>query len=205
MLNWWKKLFEVRQDEPEIHSEPISQQAPDSEGTAWYDQPGMGWYKQHMRKNDPFWVDHPIPIPQRKEFLLGEFNKAIAADDQRLAYSFIDVVLHSDDQNTVPLLHEMLLVRGHRHHQEIVRMIQLIGDPASVPYLRKAFDESVEHMIEYNGSGSGVVAKWFSHAFRNIGTPEAIAAIQEYAQHPDPEIRDEMLYRLARIAEYSKQ
>lgn len=50
-------------------------------------------------------------------------------------------------------------------------------------------------MIEYNGSVSGVVAKWFSHVLFDIGTPEAIEALKAFSVQWDTEVREEVAYR----------
>ncbi|WP_223572502.1 hypothetical protein [Xanthomonas citri] len=54
-------------------------------------------------------------------------------------------------------------------------------------------------MFEYTCSEPGVIAKWFSHALADIYTPESIAVIEEFAKCSDPEIAEEMTYRLRRI------
>lgn len=54
-------------------------------------------------------------------------------------------------------------------------------------------------MFEYTCSEPGVIAKWFSHALADIDTPESIAVIEESAKCSDPEIAEEMTYRLRRI------
>lgn len=46
---------------------------------------------------------------------------------------------------------------------------------------------------------SGVVAKWFSHALFDIGTPEAIEALKALSAHSETEVRDEMACRLTKL------
>ncbi|MCC8505261.1 hypothetical protein ACE8C3_04020, partial [Xanthomonas euvesicatoria pv. euvesicatoria] len=87
---------------------------------------------------------------------------------------------------------------GHELHQEITREIQLLRRPSSVTYIRQVLANGFQ-MFEYTCSEPGVIAKWFSHALADIDTPESIAVIEEFAKCSDPEIAEEMTYRLRRI------
>lgn len=157
------------------------------------------WYEQHLEDVRLFWQKNRVEPARRKDFLLAEIQQAIASSDERRVWLLTDVVLDWDGPGKADVLNEVLLIKGHRRHQEIVREIQLLADPSSVPYLRRLFDQELTFMSDYNGSGTGVVAKWFSHALFSIGTQEAIEALRTYAQHPDEEVREEMLYRLGKL------
>jgi hypothetical protein len=83
-------------------------------------------------------------------------------------------------------------------HEDIIRLLQLQRDPYSIPFLRKAvlLKPSLEYLA-YDDYGS-YYKKCF-WALRAIDTPEAIAAIEEFANCDDPVIRNEALYRLSQI------
>jgi len=157
------------------------------------------WYLQHCENVRLFWEHHPVEPSQRKSFLLTEIQRAITGGNEDRVCLLIDVVLDLSSQDKADVLNEVLLIKGHRRHQELVREIQSLADPSSVPYLCRLFDEEFHCLADYNGSGTGVVAKWFSHALFSIGTPEAIEALRFYARHPDDEVREEMLYRLSKL------
>lgn len=157
------------------------------------------WSERHEEALRLFWEQSRVELSQRKEFVLTELHKAITDGDEDRVNLLVDLMLQSDDDDKIDVLNEMLLIKGHRRHQEIVREIQIIAKPSSAPYLRRALEDGIDHMIEYNGSGSGVVAKWFSHALFDIGTPDAIETLRVFSTHPDAEIRDEMLYRLSKL------
>jgi len=131
--------------------------------------------------------------------LLNYLCSAIEAGDKGRVYLALEVALQSEGAETAACLCEMLLVREHDRHQELVRQLQLMAEASAVPYLVEALNSNLDHMVEYNGSGSGVVAKWFSHALFDIGTPEAIEALKALSAHSDTEVRDEMAYRLTRL------
>ncbi|MDT3457453.1 hypothetical protein ROV96_19045 [Stenotrophomonas pavanii] len=160
---------------------------------------GVSWYDDILTKVESFWVVNPIEPSQRSSFLLSYLHSAIEAGDKDRVYLALEVALQSEGTEKAACLCEMLLVREHDRHQELVRELQLMAEPSAVPYLVQAFNSNLDHMVEYNGSGSGVVAKWFSHAFFDIGTPEAIEAIKTLSAHSDTEVRDEMAYRLAKL------
>lgn len=96
------------------------------------------------------------------------------------------------------VLHALLREPGHHWHQRVVMAIQVRADPASVPVLVDAIERGFEP-YEFTCSETGVIAKWFSHALAAIGTPDALLAIRRYATHIDPEIAEEMAYRLHRL------
>ena len=148
-----------------------------------------------------FWKVHPVERSERRPYLLTTLRRAIDSRDETLIELVLEVALRSDEPDKVTCLGEMLLVREHYRHQELVRELQLMADPKAVTYLIKALNTNLEHMVNYNGSGSGVVAKWFSHALLDIGSVEAIEALKAFSNHADPEVRDEMLYRLGKLAE----
>ncbi len=93
---------------------------------------------------------------------------------------------------------ELLLIDGHKAHQEITREIQLFGDSSSIKYLEKALELGFERFA-YTCSEDEVITKWFSHALADIGTPEAIAVIEKYSSNSNEGIRNEMQYRLRQL------
>ena len=98
----------------------------------------------------------------------------------------------------VDILNELLLVPFHYHHQEITRALQDIRSPSSIPFIRKILETNFDY-LEYSGSDSDSIAKWFSWALFSIGTNEAIELMKEYANSTDKGIRDEMNYRLNKL------
>jgi hypothetical protein len=162
------------------------------------------WYELHQEAVQNFWAANKVETAQRGKFILAELSKAIAAGDEDRSYLLIDVALKSDSEDKVDVLNELLLVKEHRRHQEVVREIQLLRNGSSVPYLRRVLEDGIDHLVEYNGSGSGVVAKWFSHALFDIGTPDAIRALEMFSAHSDAEIGNEMLYRLSKLSGSTK-
>lgn len=134
-----------------------------------------------------------------KQEVLAAMVAAIANDDWpascdalHRARSVVDPEVRAD------ILNNLLLMPGHKLHQEVSREIQSLRAPSSVPYIRRVLAGGFD-MFEYTCSEPGVIAKWFSHALANIGTPEAIAVIEEFAGSKDREVADEMAYRLRRL------
>jgi HEAT repeat protein len=112
-------------------------------------------------------------------------------------------LIYDSDQKVAcrELLQELLLLRFHRSHQRVVFTLQALRDPRSVPILRQALAMPFDHLADYPCE-SEVIAKWFSHALADIGTPEAIQVLREFAQSPDPGIRAEMQYRLTKLSRW---
>lgn len=146
-----------------------------------------------------FWEKNPCKDTHRSDFLLDQLNNAIATGDEARVDLLVEIAMVDASAENLTTLHEMLLVEGHRHHQEIIRVLQLLARPASIPALRKAFEQGQDHMVDYNGSGYGSVAKWFSHALADIGTPDAIDTLRAFSRYPDEEVANEMLYRLSKV------
>jgi len=95
-------------------------------------------------------------------------------------------------------LNILLLEPNHRNHQLITKTIQDLGNPKSVPFIKKALETNFDYLA-YTCSDSDVIAKWFSWALFSIGTANAINVIKEYTKSEDYGIRNEMIYRLNKL------
>ncbi|WFW64381.1 hypothetical protein NFJ77_19995 [Escherichia coli] len=127
-------------------------------------------------------------------------QEAIAGQDyERINTVTEQLLLANNPRFHLDALNLLLVTSGHYHHQEVAMKLQQIGDPSTIPYVRQVFAHGFDY-LDYTCSDSGAIAKWFSHLLWKIGTPEALALIQEYTSHSDEGIRKEMLYRLKRIA-----
>lgn len=126
---------------------------------------------------------------------------AIASQDARRLDLAIEPLLEAENpQDYLDILNQLLLIPYHTRHQEVAWSLQQIGSPDTVPFVRQVLESHFDY-LEYTCSESGVIAKWFSHLLWKIGTPEAIALIEEYAQSSDEGIQGEMQYRLRRISQ----
>ncbi len=127
-------------------------------------------------------------------------QEAITGQDYERINTVTEQLLSANNPRFyLDVLNVLLVTSGHYHHQEVAMKLQQIGDPSTIPYVRQVFDQGF-YYLDYTCSDSGAIAKWFSHLLWKIGTPEALALIQEYTSHSDEGIRKEMLYRLKRIA-----
>lgn len=132
--------------------------------------------------------------------ILCEMADAVARDDQEAAYDLLDLTLRIvEPDERAAALNQLLVMPGHRLHQAITRQIQALRCPSSVAFIRQVLDGGL-HMFDYTCSEPGVIAKWFSHALADIGTPEAVALIREFAARGEPEVAEEMAYRLRRLS-----
>jgi hypothetical protein len=91
-----------------------------------------------------------------------------------------------------------LLHEDHIDHEEIIRDLQDAADPHSIPSIRQAvlLKPRLKYLA-YDDYGS-YYKKCF-WALRAIGTPEAIAVIQEFTTSEDAAAREQALYRLDQI------
>lgn len=90
---------------------------------------------------------------------------------------------------------QLILTPNHYQHQYLTKYLQdVLRFESSVSVIDQILTQGFEYMNHY--SEDGVIAKWFSHALMDIGTPEAIAVLKKHAESSNPEIRKEMLYRL---------
>lgn len=94
----------------------------------------------------------------------------------------------------VPLLAELLPARWHEQHEDIARLCQESRDPRAVPALIATLGMRLDY-LDYNDSTAlGRKCVW---ALFEIGTPEAVARIEEAANDPRPEVRATATKRLA--------
>lgn len=134
-----------------------------------------------------------------KEKVLREMAAAIVENDWQATYDLLALTRSiSDQEQKVDVFNNLLVMPGHELHQEVMREIQLLRSPSSVPYIRWVLEGGFQ-MFEYTCSEPGVIAKWFSHALADINTPESIAIIEEFAKSGEPEVAEEMAYRLRRV------
>ena len=108
-----------------------------------------------------------------------------------------DYVGASLESASLEVLHRLVAHGGHRCHQQVVRRLQELADPSSVPILDAAIRGELE-VYDYTCSEDGVIAKWFSWALFDIGSDEAFAALENLAKHPNEEVAAEMRYRLSK-------
>jgi len=99
----------------------------------------------------------------------------------------------------IDLLNQLLAMPGHRFHQLVARELQKTGDNSTVPYVRTVLDRGFD-FLAYTGSEDAVIAKWLSYVLSDIGTPDAVAALREYAQSPNAQVAEAMSYRLRQRA-----
>jgi hypothetical protein len=134
-----------------------------------------------------------------KQTILCEMAVAIEKDDWEASYDLVCLTQTIDDPEVrADVLNQLLVMPGHKHHQAVTMEIQQLRSPLSVPYIRQILAEGFQ-MFQYTCSEVGVIAKWFSHALASINTAESIAVIEEYAHANNPEIAEEMAYRLTRL------
>ena len=98
----------------------------------------------------------------------------------------------------VPLLCKLVIADFHIKHEDMVGLLQDAADPYSIPFLRQTalLKPKLTH-LDYDDYGS-YYKKCF-HALIDIGTPEAIAVIQEFTSSEDAAAREEALYRLSKL------
>ena len=97
------------------------------------------------------------------------------------------------------ILNDPVINPNHRSHQVISKNLQDIApSPTTVPFVRKALETNFDY-LEYTGSDSDAIAKWFSWLLYSIGTDEAINLMKEYSNSPHEGIANEMRYRLNKV------
>jgi hypothetical protein len=98
-------------------------------------------------------------------------------------------------------LHEQrlrLLDEQHEEHEDIIRFLQDHPDPQNVPFLRQAIALKPRlAYLEYDDYGS--YYKKCLWALKAIGTPEAIAVIQECTASDNAALKEQALYRLSKM------
>ncbi len=140
-------------------------------------------------------------VMDRSQDLRAALLNVISRQDSDGLDSAIEPLLRAGEPHRYQdLFQQLLVLPGHHHHQEVAMELQQTGDPSTISYVRQVFAQGFDY-LDYTCSDSDAIAKWFSHLLWKIGTPEALALIEEYAEHPDEGIREEMRYRLKRIAE----
>lgn len=136
-----------------------------------------------------------------KDYILREMASAIQSRHWQAWYTLFEMTcLTVDPELKADILNNLLLMPGHELHQQVTREIQSVASPSSIPYIRQVLERRLD-FLQYTNSEQAVIAKWFSHALASIGTPEAIELIKEFAKCDDPDIAEEMNYRLGQLAE----
>jgi HEAT repeat protein len=134
-----------------------------------------------------------------KDYVVNAIENAISKGDiDELDCTISLIWLCGKEKDFVDILNELLINPNHRRHQEITKSIQDIGNPSSVPFIKKVLQSNFDY-LQYTCSDSDAIAKWFSWALYSIGTKEAIELMKEYSQSQDDGIRNEMIYRLKKV------
>jgi hypothetical protein len=128
-----------------------------------------------------------------------DIRDAIQNKDETKLDSFItELLLKQDLSGYVDLLNQLLLVPFHYHHQSVTKALQNIKSQSSVYFIGKVLETNFSY-LEYSGSDSDAIAKWFSWALFSIGNQDAIDLMKKYASSTDEGIRNEMRYRLSKL------
>ena len=139
------------------------------------------------------------------ENFVSKVNQAAKLEDpdikeEALEKVFEEVCGLSDKKQKVEVFNNLLVIKEHWHHKEILQGLQGLADPSSLIFIEEAFNQGFEHIDDYNGSGYAPIAKWFSHTLASIGTKEAVELIERFSNSENIEISTEMKYRLNNIS-----
>lgn len=133
------------------------------------------------------------------EFIKRELKQSIETKNiENIERSICLIWVYENHEQFIDQLNVLLVERNHKSHQAVTKAIQNLGNPKSLPFIKKAIESNFDY-LEYTFSDSGVIAKWFSWALFSIGTEEAINLIKEYTKSEDEGIRNEMVYRLSKV------
>ena len=133
-------------------------------------------------------------------YILSEMRASILEGDWDAQRTLVSIASSIGEvEERVRILNLLLLMQGHKLHQEVAFEIQSARSPSSVPFIRQRLEAGFAD-LNYTCSEPQTIAKWFSHALAKIGTPDAIAVIEEFSQSADVGIASEMRYRLDRLA-----
>lgn len=145
-----------------------------------------------------------ISVETVKNYVLDEMALAIIDLDWEAWYALLSMTRSiPNEEIRADTLNNLLMMPGHKLHQEVTREIQLLKSASSAPFIRKVLQGGFA-FLEYTGSEDEVIAKWFSHALADIDTPDAIDVIEEFSHSTNVGIAKEMTYRLAQIGVRSK-
>jgi len=135
-----------------------------------------------------------------KRYVLHEMAIANDSGDWEASYTLLAMARAIEAPEVkADVLNCLLVMPGHKLHQEVTMEIQTLKRPSSVPYIRSILEGGFD-FLAYTSSEDEVIAKWFSHALAKIGTPESIAVIKEFSAADNAEIAKEMSYRLEKLA-----
>lgn len=123
---------------------------------------------------------------------------AIQKKDHELLEEVIELFWNFEPKNIIEReFNQLLLTPNHDQHQYLTKYLQdVLRFESSVSVIDQILTQGFEYMNHY--SEDGVIAKWFSHALMDIGTLEAIAVLKKHTESVNPEIREEMQYRLSK-------
>lgn len=141
----------------------------------------------------------PVDVINDRNYIISEVEKAIpTSNTSEIEYAVTLILLSGKHSELIDLLHKLLLNPNHYSHQAIVKSLQDLKNPKSIPFIEKVLKTNFDYLA-YTASDSDAIAKWFSWALASIGTDEAIEVIRKYSNSQDQGIKEEMLYRLKKI------
>lgn len=139
--------------------------------------------------------------------LMRSIRQCVSELAQVEADEFVQVVLffyylHDSPDAYLDILHSLLMNPDHFQHAEIIRILQDVGSEQSISYLLEAI--ALKPALLYLGYDDyGAYYKKCLWALTAIGTEEAKVAISFFTRSPVPELREQAVYRLSRLAECS--
>jgi hypothetical protein len=96
------------------------------------------------------------------------------------------------------LIHKLVVEKWHCRHEDMVQMLQRYHEASSIPALWQAI--ALKPKLKYlDYDDYGAYYKKCLWALEAIGTLEAVRVIEECATSPDPQLREQALYRHAKV------
>lgn len=150
---------------------------------------------------DEFWLRADASLRVANAFVFSLIERAMQSEDAEALSDAIFLVLRAEEPTAfIDTLNELIISPQHRSHQMLVKMLQdHLPSPKSIPYIRRALASNFDY-LEYTGSDSDAIAKWFSWLLYAIGTEEAIEEMRAFSYSADEGIAQEMRYRLQKIS-----
>ncbi len=142
----------------------------------------------------------------KNSYVMQSIEAAMESADAEALDEAVVWIWRTEDPNAfIDILNELMIRPMHRSHQAIVKMLQFqFPSPKSIPFVRRALASNFDY-LEYTGSDSDAIAKWFSWLLYAIGTEEAIEEMRAFSYSADQGIANEMRYRLQKIPGHQSQ
>jgi hypothetical protein len=146
-----------------------------------------------------FLEENMVSPVELSDFVTKSLSHPIESADGNIVESGLYFLMRLGKPDEIPeILCKLILSENHFRHEDIIRIMQDLGDELFIPYIKDAI--KLKQKLNYlDHDDYGAFYKQGLWALTSIGTEQAKDAIASFVESDIPELRNAAIYRLEKF------